>query len=207
MVVSPEKGKLQTQYDLKRQMEKVQRLVKQFLSLWQRKALGGPHFDSCLLSGTCSPGWQTPWGSQHFLRDIKIVVGGCSELWEIQRTIFISFSKCVLRRSLLWASSNLLGAAGRASPVQKWFTRKTECTLMAVGKSYSLDLFMSSETYLENTIFQNENEILEMKNCFLREVCLRWHDHLRASACVFVSRIYWTVEWIYNTSFALGSAL
>lgn len=44
---------------------------------------------------------------------------------------------------------------------------------MAVGKSYSLDLFMSSETYLENTIFQNENQILEMKNCFLREVCLR----------------------------------
>ena len=62
----------------------------------------------------------------------------------------ISFSNCVLGCSLLCGSSNMLGTAGRVSPAQKWFSHKAECTLMAVGKSYSIDLFISS--FLEDAI-------------------------------------------------------
>lgn len=144
--------------------------MKQFLSLRQRKALGMSHFKTRLLPGPCGfPGLQTHWWSQHFLWDIKTVVGSCSELWEIQLRCFIAFSRYVLRRSLLCGSSNMLGTAGRVSPAQKWFSHKAECTLIAVGKSYSLYIFMSSKMYLENTLFQYENQILEMKKCFCKD--------------------------------------
>ena len=82
---SLERGRLQRQHDLKRPMKETEKLIKQFLSLWQRKALGKSHFESCLPPGTCGyPRLQTHWCSQHFLWGSKTVQRSGSELREIQ---------------------------------------------------------------------------------------------------------------------------
>lgn len=165
-------------------MNKLYKWVKQFLSLHQRKAPGMSHLKSRLLPGARgSPGLQTCWCSQHFLWDIRTAVGSWSELWEIQLRFFIPFSKYVPRCSLLCGSCNVSGPAERVTCSEMGQSLGRMC-LMAVGKSYSLGLLMSSQAYLEG-IFHNKNQILEMKKCVFKETffctdTITWEDQLES---------------------------
>lgn len=142
------RGELQERHDLKREWM----AYRSYKTVSQSPTKKGSWQVTLLLTSTARclwfPGLQTPWYSQHYLGDIKVVVGGYHKLWEIQLRYFISFSEHALSHSPSCGGSFMSGPAGRVSPAQKWDSHRAECA--------GLDMFISSQACLENTMFQSE---------------------------------------------------